>query len=149
MPNFLKVDKEYFKLGLKPIELLIYSQIAEYDRSTGNFFMSDEGLAEIFNVSKSTVSRALDVLENKKLIERKTKNTNKGKERHIVLCNSQNDSCETANVKMTLAQESKCTLRNKQNDFIKDKRKEKIIKDNSDFLSECIESCNSASGFVF
>ena len=81
--KFLMVNKDLFKLGLNPIEILLMSQIMEYDRTTGKFFESDKRLAEDFGVSQSTVSRALTALEGKGLISRSTKNTKCGRERTI------------------------------------------------------------------
>ena len=40
--NFLKVNKDFFKLELNPTEILILSQIEEYNRTTKDCFMSDE-----------------------------------------------------------------------------------------------------------
>ena len=80
---FLKVNKDLFKLKLNPTEILLLAQILEYQTNTGDFFMSDEVLANNFGVSSKTISRALTSLEGKKFITRNTKNTKSGKERHI------------------------------------------------------------------
>jgi hypothetical protein len=44
--NFLKVDKGLFKLGLAPVDILVMSQIEEFNRTTGDCFMSDKAMAE-------------------------------------------------------------------------------------------------------
>ena len=57
----------------------------EFQTNTGDCFISDKVLAENFGVSESTISRSLKALEAKGLITRSTKNTNSGKERHLVV----------------------------------------------------------------
>ena len=137
---FLKVDKALFKMGLTPIEILLIAQISEFQHNTGDCFISDKVLAENFGVSESTITRTLKALETKGYITRETKSTNSGKTRHIKVNMEQleEDSATSkmtvdkggASVKMSLAQQSNCCLRNKQNDLIKDNIKDKEIKDN-------------------
>jgi predicted transcriptional regulator len=79
----MKVNKDFYTLGLKPIELLVYCQVVEFNTNTGDCFISDKVMADNFNVSEKTVSRALEALELKGLIRRETKNIKGGKERHI------------------------------------------------------------------
>lgn len=81
--KFLMVNKDLFGWGLSPIEILIVSQVMEYQRTTGDCFMSDQALAALFGVSASTVSRALAALEEKGLLQRETKNIKGGRERHM------------------------------------------------------------------
>ena len=138
---FLKVDKALFKMGLTPIEILLIAQISEFQHNTGDCFISDKVLAENFGVSESTITRTLKALETKGYITRETKSTNSGKTRHIKVNMEQleEDSATSkmtvdkggASVKMSLAQQSNCCLRNKQNDLIKDNIKDKEIKDNN------------------
>lgn len=80
---FLKVNKDLFKLGLNPTELLILAQIIEFDNNTGDCFISDEVLAENFGVSKSTISRSIKSLVDKGLVNKDTKNAKGGKIRHL------------------------------------------------------------------
>lgn len=148
--DFLAVNKDFFKLKLNPIEILILSQIAEFERNTGDCFISDETLAESFGVSKSTISREIKVLEGKGFIKRETKNIKGGKERHMKV-NFTNiklsiDGCEKAHQEE--AQTSNCLLTNvnlpidnKQNDSIKEKGKEKI-KENEMALLASDEAVN-------
>ena len=82
---FLKVNKDLFKLGLNPVEILILAQVMEFDTTTGNCFISDSALAESFGVSESTITRALKSIESKGFITRITKNIKGGKERHITV----------------------------------------------------------------
>ena len=148
--TFLKVDKNLFGKGLNPTELLIYSQIAEYNRNTGDCFISDKAMAEMFGVSESTISRAVKALENKGLIRRETKNVKGGKERHMYITSvnlkvdgsTQPSNCLLTNVNLPID--------NKQNDLIKDNIKEKE-KDNYEFdetslASLGLISSNSTTG---
>lgn len=132
--NFLKVNKDFFKLELNPTEILILSQVEEYNRTTKDCFMSDEVFAAQFGVSKSTISREMKILESKGFITRETKNVKGGKERHIYI-NLKNIESALANVNLTFdgsQQTSNCLLSNvnlpivnKQNDSIKENIKEK------------------------
>lgn len=132
---FLKVDKTLFKQGLSPLEILLIAQIAEFNNNTGDCFISDKTLADNFGVSESTISRTIKALETKGFIVRETRNTQKGKERHIrvvepATCNltvAENG----ASVKMTVAQQANCNLRTQQNDIIKDNIKDNSLKDNN------------------
>lgn len=85
MAKFLQVNKDYFGKGLNPTELLVLAQVAEFDRTTGDCFISDKAMADMFGVSEKTISRALSTLEARGLIKRETKNIKGGRERHIIL----------------------------------------------------------------
>ena len=126
---FLKVDKELFKLGLNPTEILIYAQVIEFDTNTKDCFMSDKAFAEMLGVSDKTVSRALAHLEEKNLIKRETKNVKGGKERHIKVIKSQNDYCDAQGTKCPLTTDN-LSIDNRQNVLIKDNIKDNILKDN-------------------
>lgn len=144
---FLKVNKDFFKLGLNPTEILILAQVMEYNTNTNNCFMSDKAFAELFGVSDKTISRALKVLEDKGFIKRETKNVKGGKERHIYI---QVDKIEQALPKDNLSvvesddknsQGTKCLLSKDnlsvvkgQNDLIKDNIKDNL-KDNNGISS--------------
>lgn len=39
---FLKVDKDLFKLGLNPTQILILAQVIEFNTNTGDCFISNE-----------------------------------------------------------------------------------------------------------
>ena len=81
--KFLSVNKDFFNLGLNPIEIFILAQIAEFQKNTNDCFISNDKLAEIFGVSTSTVKRAIEKLEKQNFIIRNTKNIKGGKERHM------------------------------------------------------------------
>ena len=145
--EFLAIDKRLLGKGLNPTELLIYAQVAEYNRTTGDCFISDKTMAEMFGVSESTISRAVKALEEKKLIRRETKNVRGGKERHIFIV-------DDTTVKMTVdssLQASNCSLTtvnlpidNKQNDLIKENIIEKE-KDNYGVDEESLASLGLSS----
>lgn len=147
---FLKVNKDLFKLGLNPTEILVLAQVMEFDSNTGNCFISDKALAASFGVSEKTISRTIKALEDKGYITRDTKNIKGGKERIMkpnqkkikaaltkdnltIDCNNngQNDYCTM----------DKLTIDNRQNDFIKDNIKDNLLKDN-------INESNSASALI-
>ena len=84
--KFLMVSKDLFKLGLAPLEILILSQVMEYDRTTGDCFMSDKAFAEAFGVSESTVSRAIkSLVDVRGFIQKETKNIKGGRVRHMTI----------------------------------------------------------------
>lgn len=136
---FLKVNKDFFNLGLNPTEILVLAQIMEFDTNTGDCFMSDKALADLFGVSDKTISRTLKTLEDRGFIKRDTKSVKGGKERHIKL-NAEMIEKELTKDKMTLdsvQQQTKCPLSkdklsgvNRQNDLIKDNIKQIREEDN-------------------
>lgn len=80
---FLKVDKDYFNLGLNPTEILVLSQFAEFGNNGKDCFISNKTMAENFGVSEKTIQRAVNKLEELKLISRETINTKGGRERVV------------------------------------------------------------------
>lgn len=135
---FLSVNKDLFKLGLNPTEILVLAQVMEYNRTTGNCFISDKVLAEMFGVSDKTISRTMKALEERGFIARATKSVKGGKERHITV-NINNIEQALSKDKMTVdsdIQQTKCPLSKDnlsvdkgQNDLIKDNRIDNL-KDN-------------------
>lgn len=71
--KFLMINKEYFGAGLKAIDLLILSQIEEFDRASHPCYMTDEYFMFITGEGKSAVRASLDRLEKKNIIFRETK----------------------------------------------------------------------------
>lgn len=159
--TFLAVDKGLFKIGLNPTQILLMAQVLEYQRNTGNFFMSDETLGNQFGVSYKTISREIKDLCEKGYLVKETKNTQTGKKRNIVAnltaiqeaikkAASGEESGEAGvevspTDKMSFPQRTNCPLRNGQNDFIKDKSKKIILKDKKDEVSSKLET--SSAGF--
>ena len=136
---FLKVDKTLFNTGLNPLEILLVSQIAEFENNTGDCFISDKTLAENFGVSESTITRTLKALEAKGYIVRETKNVRGGKERHMRTTSKMTiDSSEQAS--KCLLSTSNLTIDNRQNDLIKDNIKDKEKDNNSGEFQPAAES---------
>lgn len=73
--SYIVVDAETLKLGLQPIDVLIYSFIRFYLRpeGTGRFYFSNDQIAEIFSINTDQVTRILKRLVEKGLIEVKRK----------------------------------------------------------------------------
>ena len=44
---FLEVNKDLFKLGLNPAEILLLAQVMEYERNTGDFFTASLMICDI------------------------------------------------------------------------------------------------------
>jgi DNA-binding MarR family transcriptional regulator len=156
---FLQINKDLFELGMNPTEIIILAQVMEFNRNTGDCFMSDKQFAAMLNVSDKTVSRALKELEDRGFITRETKNIKGGKERHIKVNLAAIESAAVTTDKMSVvdSQGTKSPLTkdnlsvdNGQNDLIKDNNKIKI-KDNSsdetifDCLHPHLEDCMDAS----
>lgn len=135
---FLKVNKDIFKLGLNPTEILILAQAMEFQTNTGDCYISNDTLAEQFGVSTKTISRALGTLEEKGFITRNTRNIKGGKERHMIV-NIANIEAALTKDNLSIVKEepktpqgTKCPLTrdnlsidNGQIDSIKDNRKDK------------------------
>lgn len=135
---FLKVNKDLFKLGLNPTEILILAQIMEFNTNTGDCFISDKVLAENFGVSEKTISRSIKALEDKGLIKRDTKAVKGGKSRHITV-NAAKIEEQLTTDKMSIDNNNngqivpyttdKMSIVKGQNDLIKDNIKDKNLKD--------------------
>lgn len=145
---FLEVNKDFFNLGLNPTEILVLAQIAEYNRTTKNCFISDKTLAQQFGISDRTISRAIGKLEQEGFIKRETKNIKGGKERHLFIQLDQIEEKLTKD-KMTVdgdTQPPKCpltndnlSLDNRQNDLIKEKGKDKEKDNISEIIQPMVE----------
>lgn len=134
---FLKVNKDLFKLGLNPTQIFIVAQVMEYNNNTGDCFISDKTLAEMLNVSVSTISREMKKVEELGFISRSTKNIKGGKERHITI---NIEAIENALTISKLPSDNKqndyCTMGkmpnvNKQNDLRKDNSEEDNERENN------------------
>ena len=126
---FLKVDKNLFNKGLNPTQILIIAQIEEFMRNTGDCHITDAQFAEMFGMSEKTISREIKKLCEMGLIQKKTKNIQHGKQRNLTLTTDNlsivksNETSTTDN--LSFAEETICPLRNRQNDLIKEKEKDK------------------------
>lgn len=72
MEKFLKVNKKYFNNKLKPLEILIISQIEEFIGNGHECYLTNKQFAEMFYVTEPTVDAALNKLEQLKYIIRRT-----------------------------------------------------------------------------
>ena len=70
--NFLAVNKNYFSMGLKSIDLLIISQIEEFKRNGFECYMTNEQFSDLFGESVNTIKRSIKKLEQQKIINRST-----------------------------------------------------------------------------
>ena len=70
--NFLAVNKNYFSMGLKSIDLLIIAQIQEFKRNGCECYMTNEQFSDLFGESVNTIKRSIKKLEQQKIINRST-----------------------------------------------------------------------------
>ena len=70
--KFLAVNKDYFGLGLKSLDLLILSQIEEFQRNNRDCYLTNEQLSDQFGESTATIMRSLAKLEHLNIITRNT-----------------------------------------------------------------------------
>ena len=73
----------------------------EFDKNTGDCFISDETFSMYLNTSKSTVSREIKALEEMGYLIRNTKNVKGGKERHLKV-NQKKIEEDISNVNLSL-----------------------------------------------
>lgn len=168
--KFLKVNKSLFSIGLAPIEILIIAQVLEYQTKNMDCFVSNETFAKDYNVSQSTVSRAITTLKNKGFLNSVEKRTRQGTTRYLTVnigkieevSTKQNaDSIEDSTCQFAKSALSNLTNSTKQNDLVKDNVKDNNIKDNekTDAPKEgrsrleadkaVMKDCNSSGGFKF
>lgn len=69
---FIKVKKNYLGLGLKSIDILILSQVEEFQRNGCLCYMTNKQFSEMFGESESTVKRSIEKLEKLNIIQRET-----------------------------------------------------------------------------
>ena len=85
---YLAVKKRNQGLGLKSIELLILSQIEEFQNNGLDCYITNEQFSYMFGESTSTVKRSLDRLEKFNIVKRRTvssREDGKGKKRTLAL----------------------------------------------------------------
>lgn len=71
--HFLAVNKDFLGKGLKPLDMLILSQIEEFIRNTCECYITNEQFANMFGVTAPTVDKSLQRLESQGVIYRNTK----------------------------------------------------------------------------
>ena len=70
--TFLAVSKDYFGKGLQPLDILILSQVEEFNRNNRDCYLTNNQLSEMFGSTLYAVKSSLDRLEEKKYITRNT-----------------------------------------------------------------------------
>jgi DNA-binding MarR family transcriptional regulator len=154
MNGNLMVSKGLYSTGLNTTEMMIISQIEEFERNGNECFVTNQQFADWFGVSTKTIERTLDKLEENNYIKRETKtvNTNGRKskirkiktvEGTVKLTQAYDDLEGEGTVKMTVASDGRyrqivqkepsicpegsvnLSGRYRQNDAIKEKIKEK------------------------
>ena len=71
--KFLTVNKDYFGLGLKSLDLLIIAQVDEFQRNKYPCYVTNDQFSYMFGASVATIMRSLEKLERLNIIIRKTK----------------------------------------------------------------------------
>lgn len=130
MDNFLSINKKYFNIGLKSIDILILSQIEEYQRNNCECYITNQQFSNMFGESVSTIKRSIDKLEQKGMLERKTRsrtdNGKKSKERTLNVINVHSElnfkNKQGLNVEQARFKNEKSKV---HNDLIKENKKEK------------------------
>ena len=130
MDNFLSINKKYFNIGLKSIDILILSQIEEYQRNNCECYITNQQFSDMFGESVSTIKRSIDKLEQKGMLERKTRsrtdNGKKSKERtlNVIKVHSELNfkNKQSSNVEQARFKNEKSKV---HNDLIKENKKEK------------------------
>lgn len=131
---FLRISKgKYFNnKDFSPIDILIMSQIEEFERNNKKCFISDETMANNFNVSVSTISRALEHLESKKYIVRKVTYENVGgkvkKTRQLSISNVSYQNEKDMTNQNDLLKDN--TIKDKKDNIIIQQNEEKDKKEN-------------------
>ena len=69
---FLKVNKNHFNKKLKPLEILILSQVEEFNRNNCKCYLTNKQFAKMFSVSEPTIDSAIDKLEKLGYLKRIT-----------------------------------------------------------------------------
>lgn len=155
---FLKINKDLFKLDFNPTEMMIISQVLEYQTKNLPCYMSNEQFADNFHVSASTISRAVNRLAAEGYMTI-TSPKSKSRTLYVNVERIETQLKQIAEVKSAETEKpkqidevnlSKMPKLPKQNDSVKDN--EKIIKkDNSsdETISDCLHphlrDCMSAS----
>ena len=76
MNGNLMVSKSLYSTGLNTTEMMLISQIKEFERNGSECFVTNQQFADWFGVSTKTIERTLDKLEENNYIKRETKTVN-------------------------------------------------------------------------
>lgn len=147
---YLQVNKDFFKLGLNPTEMIILAQVMEYGRTTGICYMTNAQFAEMLSISERTVSRTINDLLAAGFIDVKNPGSKKrvlefnaagveAKLRQIVevkAATTENSEQPRQNVQVNIDNLSK---KPRQNDPIKENIKDKIKEKSADeTICDCL-----------
>lgn len=72
MSNYVRVNMDNFKKGLKPIDVLILAVIESFNNDRKLCYCTNEQFSEMFSVTAVTVSNSIDRLEELGFIIRDT-----------------------------------------------------------------------------
>lgn len=136
--KFLAINKNYFNLGLKSIDIMILAQIDEFSRNNCECYITNQQLSDMFGESVRTISRSLNKLEDFKLITRNTITSKENGRSSKIRTMKINYDTINASVKLTLTYDgsankevpkikegsAKSLIGKGQNGTIKDKKKE-------------------------
>lgn len=133
--KFLAVNKEYFNLKLKSIDILILSQIDEFNRNGCDCYITNQQLSDMFGESVKTVERSLKKLDELGFINRNTVVSRDNGQSSKIRTMTLNYKTIKANAKMTdgLNDEmDKLPSKGEEADVkkLKSKRQNDAIKDN-------------------
>ena len=70
--KFLAVNKDYFGLGLKSLDLLIIAQVDEFQRNKCPCYVTNDQFSAMFGESVATIMRSLVKLERLHILTRTT-----------------------------------------------------------------------------
>ena len=70
--KFLAVNKDYFGLGLKSLDLLIIAQVDEFQRNHCPCYVTNDQFSTMFGESVATIMRSLEKLERLHILTRTT-----------------------------------------------------------------------------
>jgi DNA-binding Lrp family transcriptional regulator len=70
--KFLAINKNYFDIGLKSVDILIIAQIEEFQRNHRECYITNKQFSEISGESEDTIKRSLRKLEKMNVIKRNT-----------------------------------------------------------------------------
>lgn len=70
--NYIKVNTEYFNVGLEPLEVLLLATIESLTRDGKQCYYTNDQLSKMFNVSLTYLKKTLDNLEKRNYIKRNT-----------------------------------------------------------------------------
>lgn len=155
--TFLKINKKYFSLGLKSIDILILSQIEEFQRNEYECYITNKQFSEMFGESESTIKRSIDKLESLNIIQRNTqfvKGNGKGTKQRVLsinnyeywkvhneptnTCKVQNLKMEGSNIDVGRFKNQECKVHNEPIKENLKKNKKKTLKE-TEFLKREIE----------